>query len=1619
MARRQDDVIDLTRSDDESEAGRAVHSPRQPPLSRLHDRPYQQRHRFPSSSDSQPARHLGGSAQYSVPSTPLSGGHSGYGGLGSLFNNAANNFGSLMGLSSSGSSGLSRGSAPANPPPPSQRAGRMERTERQETLSASTSLPDMRAPMAPFTASQSSPSARHRSSFQHQQHQQSSTGVASSSQSEQRMIWLAPPSSPSRDSRSTPIGSGHPPSPSQHFSSHRFAPTWSSYQAASQRPPLQRQNSQPYFSQQPSRQMAHQNASHQQSAPSRRSSFGHFSDNRPSPPLQSEAFQLPPYKPGRANDQTLPPLISSPRLRAISPPSIATETTSSHQTITIEIILIDSLFFAQRLSPTDTSSTPTSSRDCPACVSSQSGCTVEIENLGVSITVVNCSIATSLLCSLVLAGNAYFCSFGSGTRCANRRCHKGFNPCSAYLRSSGCLSPSLTTLTFAQVSDAGIAYTLFPREGRLTAESATGHDSERNRLHCIVTQKPRVRQHLSSFDDLAELHHQVVDPSADAEEPLKVRIKLYRDNQRRPEGRAMNVRTISLKTPNTKVPKYRFHHVEIAKNILSPNTPLKFIPHFRDLEDGSEDKKKFDQWIEELESMEVKSGFDTSKRFDKWASTRTSEYAKVVSIYLERWISSLGIDNCSKTTLIRYMASELQNESSFTPKQKNSLLSSCGESAGTPRATMVASMFTDAFNRVFEKKHVSLYDVLRQDEAFENMIDPRKATKDAAIAAAAAAAASSGGTGSSLVGRLEQEKENHLDQIQQYLGTYSMLGCMICHTHSCEHGEFDFENIRRCFSIEDCGGKLWMHVEQRREAQARARLQQHQLQQKAISSGSAANGSEIRLNSALPPPCENQCFRSYDIGDPAFANRAWTENETTLLRSLQYTLADSSVNLQCTAAALLGRFCWEVYRQMKELGMHTAQPYALADRIVDPPAAKPVSWYDRHRKVLNGDWSDHTYTHIHALREQREPCNHDGPCTVVRGCPCAEAKLLCERFCRCTSEKCAFKFTGCACHAAGKTCYARQKEGKPCICVQLNRECDPVLCGGCGSRERADPRNRDNDALHGTGCQNVALQRGKSKTVLLGKSQLDGCGYGLFTAEDISAEEFVIEYIGELITHDEGVRREARRGDVFNQESNASYLFTLLEQDGIWVDAAIYGNLSRYINHASEQDKRGCNITPKILYVNGEFRIRFAAMRDIKAGEELFFNYGENFPNLTKKLLEDKASVNDEDDLSIATKLNGTEGGRGQGAAKRRNRKTQNAAKASRNGNGRNGNSTVKRAKAKGARKEAPPAHAQAHVAESVDEMDVDDDIAAQPKRGMKRKQRHHLYDEDDEMDEMDDEEHETAPVRYHRRGAQQHESDDEFQNSPSRRSSRTRRRRAATTTVTAAATTTTTTTTVRTAAETGAGSATEPAIGITAVVAAGNEGTKRRKDHQPELPSRHDDQHNDADDDDANHSERLRSGTSRLKMTGGRAGGSGNANGHANGQAHGSGSEPPRKRPRTANGDGDATAVDSDEPLVAGTPLRKRTRLHPEHQHEHQEQEQHLQHHLQQQLEQSGGGGTDDDQGSIMSASQFYGQRNGGSTNGHGGLVVADSDEEDGEDSVDRSQRRRQKPARYRSEAS
>ncbi|KAF3764511.1 hypothetical protein M406DRAFT_258908, partial [Cryphonectria parasitica EP155] len=699
-------------------------------------------------------------------------------------------------------------------------------------------------------------------------------------------------------------------------------------------------------------------------------------------------------------------------------------------------------------------------------------------------------------------------------------------------------------------------------------------------LKLAARQPPPNQRHVSATADLADLRLPALTSETQQKNTMKVQLKLHKEDKtaRVNSGKKKVAYEVTcIKSDQERVPKYRFHHVEVSRNVLSPNTTLKFIPHLRDMKDSEEERYR--RWINELEAMDAQSGFNvtSSNRSEKASKMLKEETAVELSFYIDRWIKKLGLENCSN------------------------------DEVASPRAVRAAKMFTDAFNNLWKHTGLTLKDVLVHDETVEAVVENKKLVKD---------------------GKPEMEKqgaEQLLDSVESNLLSYTILGCLFCYSHSCEHGDHDRDNHRRPIGVELIGkfGGLM------RENLAKCL---------------AAEPQEKDMTA-----CRNDCWIRYQDGNPYFTITPWSEDEVLLLRGLFIALGATNLHLPCLASTLLGRYCWEAYRKILQLELDDRPLQQLANVYpTQPKIVKSLPWYDRFRKELKQDWQDQLNSHEFTRREIRDPCNHAGPCG--KGCPCVDAKLLCDRFCRCTAESCAYKFTGCACVSNGKTCLQQRVAGRPCICVQLNRECDPVLCSGCGALERADPKNAHDSNLHASGCQNVALQRGISKIVLLGESQIEGCGYGLFTAEDIAQDEFVIEYLGELISHDEGVRREARRGDVFDESSHSSYLFTLLDYEGIWVDAAIYGNLSRYINHASELDKIGrkrVNIIPQIFFVNGDFRIKFKALRDIKAGEELFFNYGENFPNLTKKLLD--AKDGERRPKRGGSSARGGRGGRGRG----------------------------------------------------------------------------------------------------------------------------------------------------------------------------------------------------------------------------------------------------------------------------------------------------------------------------------------------------------------------------------
>ena len=106
-------------------------------------------------------------------------------------------------------------------------------------------------------------------------------------------------------------------------------------------------------------------------------------------------------------------------------------------------------------------------------------------------------------------------------------------------------------------------------------------------------------------------------------------------------------------------------------------------------------------------------------------------------------------------------------------------------------------------------------------------------------------------------------------------------------------------------------------------------------------------------------------------------------------------------------------------------------------------------------------------------------------------------------------------------------------------------------------------------------------------------------GRGLFASCKIPKDAEIIEYVGERITKDESDRRGWERFDRAQGTGEAAgYLFTL--NDDWDIDGDVEWNSARLINHSCD---------PNCEAVLDEDHIWISALRDLKKGEELYFNY--------------------------------------------------------------------------------------------------------------------------------------------------------------------------------------------------------------------------------------------------------------------------------------------------------------------------------------------------------------------------------------------------------------------------
>ena len=138
------------------------------------------------------------------------------------------------------------------------------------------------------------------------------------------------------------------------------------------------------------------------------------------------------------------------------------------------------------------------------------------------------------------------------------------------------------------------------------------------------------------------------------------------------------------------------------------------------------------------------------------------------------------------------------------------------------------------------------------------------------------------------------------------------------------------------------------------------------------------------------------------------------------------------------------------------------------------------------------------------------PCTHAGRCTE-ENCPCFQNNVFCTKYCGCDNE-CKVKYAGCLCN--GK-CSTLQ-----CACYALGRECDPDLCRSCGAGRAPGSAGASTRK-----CRNVSLQYRLHQHVLLAPSLIPGAGWGLFTKKALLKDDFIHEYLGELISQEEAERR--------------------------------------------------------------------------------------------------------------------------------------------------------------------------------------------------------------------------------------------------------------------------------------------------------------------------------------------------------------------------------------------------------------------------------------------------------------------------------------------------------------
>lgn len=137
----------------------------------------------------------------------------------------------------------------------------------------------------------------------------------------------------------------------------------------------------------------------------------------------------------------------------------------------------------------------------------------------------------------------------------------------------------------------------------------------------------------------------------------------------------------------------------------------------------------------------------------------------------------------------------------------------------------------------------------------------------------------------------------------------------------------------------------------------------------------------------------------------------------------------------------------------------------------------------------------------------------------------------------------------------------------------------------------------DDNCNCGENCQNQRFQKHQFADITVFST--DKKGFGIRADQELVTNDFIIEYIGEIL--DEA---ELHQRLIEYDNKKLKHFYFMMLQNNEFIDATQKGSIARFINHS-------CNPNAYVnkWIVNGKLKMGIFAKRTIEKGEEITFNY--------------------------------------------------------------------------------------------------------------------------------------------------------------------------------------------------------------------------------------------------------------------------------------------------------------------------------------------------------------------------------------------------------------------------